>query len=191
MPATRFLRPLHSFGASAALALFLVAGASAQAPSGEAPAPSATALPSVKHADFCPGAGGLSGHPPGPPEGVGPEGLLPPFLNGLELSDDQQDAVFGVLHGQAPDLRKALRAARKAHEQLHDLALSEKYDETAARALAEIAAKANAEALLLRAHSDRRILELLTPDQRRHALAARPVVGSGALRAQSRRDRWD
>jgi Spy/CpxP family protein refolding chaperone len=112
----------------------------------------------------------LPGEPPwGPPPAPGnmSEGPLPPFLHGLTLTDDQQDRIFDLLHGQAPMARQLLRSLQKSRSQLHELGLSDKYDETAVRALADAQSKAEGDLTVLRAHTDHEILALLTPEQRR------------------------
>jgi len=115
---------------------------------------------------------GFAGEPPwGPPPGPGAllEGPLPPFLHGLTLTDDQQDKIFDVLHGRAPAVRQLLRSVQKTRGQLHDLGVSDNYDEAAVRALAETQSKAEGDLAVLRARTDHEILALLTPEQRKQA----------------------
>jgi Spy/CpxP family protein refolding chaperone len=110
------------------------------------------------------------GQPPwGPPPGPGNmlEGPLPPYLHGLTLTDDQQDRIFDLLHGQAPTARQLLRSLQKSRSQLRELGLSDKYDETAVRALADAQSKAEGDLAMLHARTDHEILVLLTPEQRK------------------------
>lgn len=99
----------------------------------------------------------------------GPAGHLPPFLLGLDLSEAQQDQVFKILHAQAPEMRQHAKALHKAREELRRLVLSDQYDEGRARALADAAATAESSLSLLRARTDRELLALLTPEQRKEA----------------------
>lgn len=122
----------------------------------------------------CPGpdSHGLRGLPPGlspgprwggfPGEGWGGP---PPFLAGLHLSEDQQDKVFTIVHAAAPALREQEKALRKAHEALRDLNESAQYDEGHVKALADAAAKADSQLMVLRARTEHEIRALLTPEQ--------------------------
>lgn len=91
---------------------------------------------------------------------------VPPFLRGIELTESQRDEVFNIMHEQLPALRKHDKAERKAREALQAMALSAKYDEAKARALAESIGKGAMELTLLRARSEQMIFAVLTPQQR-------------------------
>jgi Spy/CpxP family protein refolding chaperone len=90
----------------------------------------------------------------------------PPYLMGLQLSEDQQDKVFAVLHAAAPQFREQMKAARKAHDALRDLAHAVAFDNAKAGALAQSAASAESQLALLHARIDHDIFLLLTPEQR-------------------------
>lgn len=138
---------------------FLVAAALAGALSLTA---RAQALPEHGHPGFMPphaGFEGRGGH-------ERPDEPVPPFLRGVKLSEEQKDKIFAIMHAQMPQMRQLAKALRKAHEELRDLALSDKYDEARARTLAEGAAKASTEMALLRARGDQQIFALLPPEQR-------------------------
>lgn len=109
--------------------------------------------------------------PPGRPDMAPGFGELPmrPFLHGLKLSEPQQDKLFAIFHAHAPQMREQAKAAKAANDALHELALSEQYDEARAGALAEASGKAAAEMALLRARIDHEIVALLTPEQRQSA----------------------
>jgi Spy/CpxP family protein refolding chaperone len=94
------------------------------------------------------------------------EGPMPPFLRGLDLTEAQRDRIFEIMHAQAPIARQKSREARTAREALRDLAMSTRYDEGRARALATEDARAGADLALMRARSEHQIFALLTPDQR-------------------------
>lgn len=121
------------------------------------------------------------GHPDADMLGGAP---LPPFLHGIALSEEQKDAIFAILHADAPALRTRMKAAHKAHEALRELTLSGKYDETKAKELAETAADNMAVLTLLRSRSEARIFQLLTPEQRKQASERRdpPEFGPASLR---------
>ena len=108
------------------------------------------------------------GLPPGPRLGGFPGegwGGPPPFLAGLHLTEDQQDKVFAIVHAAAPALREQEKALRKAHEALRDLNESARFDEGRVQGLADTAAKADSQLMVLRARTEHEILALLTPEQ--------------------------
>jgi protein CpxP len=92
--------------------------------------------------------------------------VLPPYLAGLTLTEEQQDKVFGILYAAAPAIREQAKGLRKAREALEDLTTTAQYQETRAKALAEASAKADSQLALLRARAERDIYLLLTPEQR-------------------------
>lgn len=110
-----------------------------------------------------------SDHPfPGPDSA----GLLGhPMLRGVKLDEAQADKVFEIMHAQAPALRRATNALRKANDELRILAMSESYDAAKARTLADAASRATGELALMRADTDHKIWNVLTPEQRRQAEA--------------------
>jgi protein CpxP len=102
-----------------------------------------------------------------PEAGMMPGLPMPPFLHGIELTEAQRDAIFSILHAEAPAVRERMKAVHKAHEALHALTMSGKYDEARAKELAETAADNMAVLSLLRSRSESRIYALLTPEQRK------------------------
>lgn len=109
---------------------------------------------------------------PGPHGGMPPHDMaygspLPPVLHGIKLSDEQQDKVFAILHDAAPAFRDLAKAQRRAEEELQQFVLSERFDEAGLRARAEALARQWSGLATLRGRTDRQILALLTPEQRR------------------------
>src|SRR5574343_1386225 len=104
----------------------------------------------------------------------GPGEMMPPYLRGLELSEAQRDKVFAILHAQAPAMREKAKAVQRAEADLRGLAMSAEYSEARARALADASAKAMAEMTLARLATDRQVLEVLTPEQRKQAAEMKP-----------------
>jgi periplasmic protein CpxP/Spy len=106
------------------------------------------------------------GPPPGPRFGAFPGegwwGGSPPFLAGLHLTEEQQDKVFAIVHAAAPALREQEKALRKAREDLNE---SSQYDESRVKGLADTAAKADSQLIVLRARTEHEIRALLTPEQ--------------------------
>ena len=108
------------------------------------------------------GPGAMGGHHGGPRMGGG----MMRALRGLDLSEAQRDAVFEIMHGQAPAMRERMKALRKARLELRALAQSADFDAARARARADAVGRAMADLALARAESGSRIYKLLTPEQR-------------------------
>lgn len=109
------------------------------------------------------------GFPPPPPFGAAlmpGDAPLPPFLHGLKLSEEQRDRIFAIQYEQMPRQRESAKAARKAMEALRSLALSGKFDDDKAKALAEAGGRALAEATLQHSRADQQIIALLSAEQR-------------------------
>lgn len=137
------------------------------------------ALPFASQAQ--PGAEPCDGNPPpghghnhGGPDMPHPDGPIgapfsppPPHLQGLQLSEAQQDKIFSLVHAQAPKLRELSKTARKSRDELHALAESAAFDEAKAKSLADASARADAEFALILARLDQQTLKLLTPEQRK------------------------
>jgi periplasmic protein CpxP/Spy len=105
--------------------------------------------------------------PPGMPGLLGfGEERAPPYLQGIDLTEEQQDKVFSILHAAAPELREHMKAARKAHEALHELGQSAAYDSAKAASLAQSEASAQSQLLLLKTRTDHEIFMIHTSEQR-------------------------
>lgn len=100
---------------------------------------------------------------------------MPPFLHGMKLSERQQDQVFELMHAQVPAMRQQEKQLRKSLDALRQLALDERFDETRAQALAQSAASSQTEMALLKVQLDRKVLALLSADQRKQ-LAAKIAI---------------
>lgn len=90
----------------------------------------------------------------------------PPFLRGIDLSEAQQDSIFGILHEQAPAIRERVKILERTEAALRAMVFSAEYDQARARELAESGARAGAQLRLLRLQTDARLFALLTPQQR-------------------------
>lgn len=112
-------------------------------------------------------------HGKGRPGGMGNE-RMPPYLRGLSLSEAQRDKVFAILHAQAPAMRDKAKAVQRAEADLRDLAMAPDFSEARARPLADASARAMAEMTLARLATDRQVLEVLTPEQRKQVAEMKP-----------------
>ena len=112
-----------------------------------------------------------------PPFGMLPGGppldMMPPFMRGVKLTDEQYDKMFALMHEQIPIVREKLKAASKAREELHRMAGADHFDADKARALAETNAQAMAQVMLKHAELDAKLRMLLTPEQRKQSDDAR------------------
>ena len=76
-------------------------------------------------------------------------------------------------------MREKAKASHQAMNELHQLSLSDNYDEARAKNLARRAADVQSEMALLRAQSEQKIIALLTPEQRKEVAAK--VAGKANL----------
>ena len=118
---------------------------------------------SHERGDFRPGAGfhDFSSHEHG--WGWGPH---PAFLEGLKLTEEQEDKVFAILHAAAPGLRVQAKAAAKANEGLRELGTSAQLDDARAKALTDAAGKAESQLELLHIRAEHEIYLILSTQQR-------------------------
>jgi len=108
----------------------------------------------------------------------GPAGeMLPPYLAPLNLDEAQRDKAFSIIHEQVPAMREGLKRLGLAEGDLRRLTAGPDYDEVKAKGLAERIGRASSEVALLRAATDRRIFEVLTPEQRKRLAESRPEGG--------------
>lgn len=88
------------------------------------------------------------------------------MLRGLDLTEAQREQVRGIFKEQAPAMRERMQIARKAHQELRAASLAPSFDSARVRELADSAAKAMADAAVLRAEATSKVVALLTPEQR-------------------------
>lgn len=96
------------------------------------------------------------------------DGAMPGMgaLRGLELTKEQQDQVFSLMHGQMPVQRAKAQELHQAMTQLRQLGAAEPFDAGKARALAETVGKLQGEKALLRSEMQAKLRAVLTPEQR-------------------------
>ena len=140
---------------------------------------------------------------PGGPGGLarpggrrGPGGVLTVPLGQLGLSEEQRDAVRGVLEEGREALREAGEQARASRQALRDaVGTGGDVDEDAIRAAAAGLGTAQGAMALARASARARIWEVLTPDQRTAADVLRAAreqrMEARRERFEERRERWE
>ena len=88
-------------------------------------------------------------------------------LRGLDLTKEQQDQVFALMHGQMPTQRAKAQELHKAMGELRQLAAAERFDADKARVLSETVGKLQAEKALMRSEMQAKLRAVLTPEQRK------------------------
>jgi len=143
------------------------------------------------------GPGGPGG--PGGPRRLGgrggPGGFLAVPLGQLGLSDEQREAVRGVLEEGREALREAGEQARASRQALRDaVGTGGDVDEDAIRAAAAELGTAQGAMALARASARARIWDVLTPEQRTAADVLRTAreqrMEARRERFEERRERW-
>jgi len=114
-----------------------------------------------------PQGGPMDGRMGGPPPGMFAGDRPPPYLMELNLTEDQQDKVFAIMHAAAPAVRDQFKALRKAREALHDLGRAAQFDSGNAGSLAQALGKAESQLALLQARNEHDIFAVLTDEQRK------------------------
>ncbi|MDX1376775.1 MAG: Spy/CpxP family protein refolding chaperone [Burkholderiales bacterium] len=89
------------------------------------------------------------------------------MLRGLDLSEAQRDQIFEIRHAQAPAMRAQMKTLHAARKDLRELALAPQYDAAKARASADALAGATSQLALMRIDTMRKVLAVLTPEQRK------------------------
>jgi protein CpxP len=89
------------------------------------------------------------------------------MLRGLDLTEAQRDQIFEIRHAQAPAMRAQMKAVHAARKDLRELALAPQYDAAKAQASADALAKATSQMALMRIDVTRKMLAVLTPEQRK------------------------
>lgn len=89
------------------------------------------------------------------------------MLRGLDLTEAQRDKIFDIRHAQAPAMRTQMKALHAARKDLRELAMAPNYDAAKAQASADAFAKAMSQMALMRVDATRKVLAVLTPEQRK------------------------
>lgn len=97
----------------------------------------------------------------------------PPMFAQLNLTEEQQDKVFELMHDKAPAIFENEKIARKTLLELQQLSKSERFDTARAKSLAEAHGKALAELAYLHTVMQAQLWAELSADQRKR-VARRP-----------------
>lgn len=107
------------------------------------------------------------------------KGGMPHHFKALNLTQDQQDKVFAIMHEQAPVKYAQHKQQRETMEALRTLAQADKFDEAKAQQLSEQLGKLEKEKALSRIKTEAKINALLTPEQRQKAREFKPSERGG------------
>lgn len=99
--------------------------------------------------------------------GMGDPDHKPPFLRGIDLTEEQRDKIFEITYSQIPVHRTFRKEMRKLQQQMHDLPLSADYDDDKMKKLVDAQTKLQAEHMLKMAEAHNKIYKLLTDEQRK------------------------
>ena len=120
----------------------------------------------------CPGksgmgmmGGGMMGK--GMHDGMGDMDHKPPFLRGIDLTEEQRDKIFDITYAQIPVHRTFRKEMHKVQQQMHQLPLSADYDAGKMKKLVDAQTKLQAEHMLKMAEAHNKIYKLLTDEQRK------------------------
>ena len=99
--------------------------------------------------------------------GMGDPDHKPPFLRGIDLTEEQRDKIFEITYSQIPVHRTFRKEMHKLQQQMHDLPLSADYDADKMKKLVDAQTKLQAEHMLKMAEAHNKIYKLLTDEQRK------------------------
>jgi len=88
------------------------------------------------------------------------------MLRKLDLTEEQQDKVFELMHEQKPVMRDKMKEMRQARQAIHDAVMSEAYDAKQINQLADKQGEMIAEMIKMRTNNFNQIYSLLTPEQK-------------------------
>jgi Spy/CpxP family protein refolding chaperone len=99
--------------------------------------------------------------------GFGGPGHLHGLMRALDLSDEQRDKIFDILHAQSPAARDKMKELRKGRDELHEATTARNYDARKVRELANAQAKTIADLIVMRTETFNKVYGLLTPEQQK------------------------
>ena len=139
----------------------------------------AIALPfaNLSHAEsgkHCEKHGSKSGHHARMGQNNMGQNGMAPHLHALNLTQEQQDKVFAIMHEQAPAKYAQHKQQRETRQALRTLAQADTFNEAKAQQLTDQLAKQEKENAMSRLKTEAKITALLTPEQRQKAREFKP-----------------
>lgn len=105
------------------------------------------------------------GMPPFPP-GFLKDGQLPPYLHGLDLSEQQKTAINAILTVEKPKLDAKFETGRQFFAEMHKLVFSDNYSEEKMQAMIEKSISSHRQIGMAISKVDHAIYGLLTTQQK-------------------------
>jgi len=96
-------------------------------------------------------------------------------LHRLDLSEAQQDKIFDIMHAQALAMRDQMKSLRKSEKELQALKATPDFSEAKARQLVDQIAKQRADMEMSRLQAERKVMDILTPEQRKQLAEKKPA----------------
>jgi periplasmic protein CpxP/Spy len=100
-------------------------------------------------------------------------------LHRLDLSEAQQDQIFELMHAQAPAMRKQMKTLRQHEAALQTLKKTPDYSEAKAKELIINMTQQRADMEMARLQVERKVMEVLTPEQRQQLTEMKPGKRDG------------
>jgi Spy/CpxP family protein refolding chaperone len=105
----------------------------------------------------------------GGPMGHGGGKQIHRMMERLDLSDEQRDQIFDIMHAQMPAARDKMKELRAGRQALRALTMSAELDEAKVREAADAQAKLIADMMVMRSQTMNKVYKVLTPEQREQA----------------------
>lgn len=96
---------------------------------------------------------------------------LPPFLEGLNLTDKQQTDIKALLKENHSDIETKFEAMKSLKQEMHKLSFSNDFTDEKLKALFDKGTITHNEMVLKKAHLDNSIFHLLNPQQQQQLQA--------------------
>jgi Spy/CpxP family protein refolding chaperone len=138
-------------------------------------------------------AGELTAHPAGDASSTAAGWAPRPFrraVRRLDLSDDQQAKIRGILKTHADEILAQRKAGTDSRRALHAAQIAQPFDENAIRDRAKDLGAVRADGAVLFAKIRSEIWPILTPDQQDRAKTLRAKGGDRAQKRQEALERW-
>jgi len=88
------------------------------------------------------------------------------MLRKLDLTEEQQDKVFELMHKQKPAMRDKMKEMREGRKAIREAVMSDTYDAKQVNQLADKQGRMVAEMIKMRTSNFNQIYTLLTPEQK-------------------------
>ncbi len=105
-----------------------------------------------------------------PPLGFMPPPSMPRFLNGIKLTDEQNDKIFALTYPEIPKKHDRMKQRMQLIRTMQTLSSNDKLDENQVKIVAEKLATIEKEELISKVMIENKIFQTLTAEQRTQLL---------------------